>query len=88
MSNSYRHPGRAGGPPYGLVAVGLTTTSVAAVPNGTTSTTALIQQFVTGAGGFIGTVTLTGFQLVNGMVAAVGTLSGNVLNGTGPSSAK
>jgi len=67
-----------------LAAAGLTATSVAAAPKGTTSTTAFITSFVPGAGGFVGTLTVTNFQTTaSGILAAAGTLSGNVLNGTG-----
>ena len=54
-------------------------TSAVAAPKGSSSATTLINSFVPGAGGFVGTLTMTGFQLVNGVLSAVGTLSGTVL---------
>src|SRR5581483_9353535 len=47
------------------------------------STTTLLNTFVPGTGGFIGTLTLTGFNVVNGILTAAGTLTGNVLGPTG-----
>src|SRR4051794_34464474 len=67
-----------------IAAVGLATTPTPAVAaqKGTTSTTAFINSFGPN-GGFVGTLTVTGFQLVNGVVSAVGTLSGAVVDATG-----
>lgn len=36
-----------------------------------------------GGGNFVGTLTVTGFQVVNGVLNAVGTLSGDLLNSNG-----
>ena len=56
--------------------------AVAAPTGGNTATTA-INNFVPGVGGFVGTLTITGFQLVNGVLTAVGTITGDVLGPTG-----
>src|SRR5262249_13621666 len=49
----------------------------------TQSATALVNTVVPGVGGFIGTLTVTGFNVVNGVLTAAGTLTGNVLNPDG-----
>ncbi|HJT89523.1 MAG TPA: hypothetical protein VJ732_16755 [Bryobacteraceae bacterium] len=41
--------------------------------------------FVPGIGGFVGTLTVSTFQVVNGVLSAIGTLTGNVLGPTGAS---
>jgi len=52
-------------------------------PTTVQSLTSVINTFVSGIGGFVGTFTLTGTQVVNGVLSAVGTLTGNVLGPTG-----
>jgi hypothetical protein len=47
------------------------------------STTALLNNFVPGTGGFVGTLTVNSFQVVNGALNAVAQLTGNVLGPTG-----
>src|SRR5438445_11793495 len=47
------------------------------------STTAVLNNFVPGVGGFVGTLAVTAFQVVNGALNAVGQLTGNVLSPTG-----
>ena len=49
----------------------------------TQSLTSVIDTFVSGVGGFAGTLTLTGVNVVNGVLTATGTLAGNVLGPTG-----
>jgi hypothetical protein len=55
----------------------------AAAPKGGTSATVVINSFASGTGGFVGTLTVSGVQLVNGVLSAAGQISGNVLDGTG-----
>jgi hypothetical protein len=68
-----------------LGAVALAARPVAAAPKGGSSATTFINSFTPGVGGFTGTLTMTGFQLINGVLSAVGTLAGTVLDGTGTS---
>jgi hypothetical protein len=49
----------------------------------TQSLTSTLNTFISGVGGFLGTLTISGFTIANGVLSAVGTLTGNVLNGTG-----
>jgi hypothetical protein len=51
----------------------------------TQSLTTAINSFVPGVGGFVGTLTVSNFQVINGVLSAIGTISGNVLNGAGQS---
>ncbi len=57
--------------------------TVSAQRKRTQSVTTLVNSFVSGTGGFVGTLTLTGFNVVNGVLTATGTLAGNVLDPTG-----
>jgi hypothetical protein len=69
-----------------LTAVALSTSEpVVAAPKGTSSATALVNSAAAGAGtgGFVGALTVTGVQLVNGVLSAVGQLTGNVLDAAG-----
>jgi hypothetical protein len=69
-----------------LTAVALTSPeSVVAAPKGTSSATALVSSPAagTGTGGFVGTLTVTAVQLVNGVLSAVGQLTGNLLDPAG-----
>jgi len=56
--------------------------SSSAAAKGGNSATALVNT-VTDAGAFVGTLSVTGVQLVNGVLMAVGTITGNVLTPTG-----
>ena len=56
---------------------------LSAAPKGPQAATALLNTFVPGTGGFIGTLSVTGFNVVNGVLTAAGTLTGNVLGPTG-----
>ena len=56
---------------------------VAAQPKGPQAATTLLNTFVSGVGGFIGTLTLTGFNVEQGILTAAGTVTGNVLGPTG-----
>jgi len=49
----------------------------------TQSLTSIINTFVPGTGGFVGTLTLTGATVVNGVLTATTTLAGDVLGPTG-----
>jgi hypothetical protein len=68
-----------------VAAIALAPAAVAAAPKSAGSLTTLVNTFIPGTGGFVGTLTLTGFQLVNGVLSAVGTLSGTVLDAAGSS---
>jgi hypothetical protein len=61
--------------------------SVMAAPKGGNSTTALVTGAATTAAGatgiFQGTLTMTGVQIINGVLSAVGTLAGNVVDSAG-----
>src|SRR5205807_462453 len=70
------------------IAVGRTTSrSVLAAPKGGNSATTLVNGTATTAAGipgiFQGTLTMTGVQLMNGVLSAVGTLAGNVVDAAG-----
>ena len=55
-----------------------------ALPQRTTqSLTTAINNFVPGVGGFVGTFSVSNFQIASGILTAVGTLSGSVLNAAG-----
>jgi len=76
-----------------LTAIAIATSSsksVMAAPKGGNSATALVTGLgtldtITGpvTGTFQGTLQMTGFQVANGVLSAVGTLIGNVVDGTG-----
>src|SRR5687768_4378371 len=66
--------------PIGAVALAATAANAqVSAPMTTQSLTSVINTFVPGLGGFVGTFTLTGVQVINGVLSAVGTLAGNVL---------
>src|SRR5947207_8227180 len=60
-------------------------TPVVSAKQAGSSTTALLTNLASGAGtgGFVGTLTLQAVQVVNGVLSAVGQLTGNVLDSTG-----
>jgi len=73
-----------------LTAVAIATGSskrVMAAPKGGNSATSLVTGAATTAAGatgiFQGTLTTTGFQVINGVLSAVGNLTGNVVDSTG-----
>jgi hypothetical protein len=71
---------------FSAIPVGVAVAAAGATARGATITQSLttaINNFVPGVGGFVGTLTVSSFTLVNGVLSAVGTLSGNVLNGAG-----
>ena len=68
--------------PLAAVAVVAGEHSSSAAPKGGNSATALVNT-VSDAGSFVGTLSVTGVQLVNGVLSAVGTVTGNVLSPTG-----
>jgi hypothetical protein len=68
--------------PLAAVAVVAGEQSSSAAPKGGNSATALVNS-LSGAGGFIGTLSVTGVELVNGVLTAVGTVTGNVLSPAG-----
>jgi hypothetical protein len=63
--------------PIGVAALAATATMANAQT--VQSLTAVINTFVPKFGGFVGTFTLTGTQVINGVMSTVGTLTGNVL---------
>ncbi len=77
----------------GLLSAALPIGAAAAIAAGTVqnaqaaniiqSLTTQINNFVPGVGGFVGTLTVSSFQVVNGVLSAIGTLTGNVLGPTG-----
>src|SRR5438094_1345849 len=69
--------------PLTALAAMATTTPVSAARTTGASTTALLNDFVPGVGGFVGTLAVNAFQVVNGALSAVGQLTGNVLDPTG-----
>ncbi len=71
--------------PAGAIAATVAATAVPgkAAPSTTQSLTTAINNFVPGVGGFVGTLTTTGFNIVNGVLTATGTLAGTVLNAAG-----
>ena len=71
--------------PVTVVAAMASGTHVLAAKSSGASTTALLNDFVAGVGGFVGTLNVTGFQVVNGALSAVGQLTGSVLDPTGAS---
>src|SRR3954471_13932466 len=68
--------------PLAAVAVVAGEQSSGAAPKGGNSATALVNT-VTDVGAFVGTLSMTGVQLVNGVLTAVGTITGDVLSPTG-----
>src|SRR5207248_6993339 len=69
--------------PLAAVGVAVAEQTGGAAPKGANSATALINSFVPTAGGFVGTLSITGVDLVNGVLSAIGTISGNVVDSTG-----
>jgi hypothetical protein len=65
--------------PLAAVAVAVGEQSAAAAPKGGNSATALITTAVPNVGTFVGTLTMSGAQVINGVLNAVGTVSGNML---------
>jgi hypothetical protein len=68
--------------PLAAVAVVAGEQSSSAAPKGGNSATALVNTG-TGTNGFIGTLSVTSVDLVNGVLTAVGTVTGNVLSPAG-----
>src|ERR1041384_1593246 len=68
--------------PLAAVAVVAAEQSSSAAPKGGNSATALVNTG-TGTNGFIGTLSVTSVDLVNGVLTAVGTVTGNVLSPAG-----
>jgi len=69
--------------PLGAAVLTIGASSEVRAANITQSLTGVINNFVPGVGGFVGTLTVSNFAIVNGLLTAVGTLSGNVLNAAG-----
>jgi len=71
--------------PVGALALG--TTQSAQPANTGRSLTAVVNNFAPTAvptvGGLVGTLSVSSFQVVNGVLSAIGRISGNVLNGAG-----
>ena len=68
-----------------LALAGTSGPSVLAAPKGTTATTAILNNLAgaAGTGGFVGALTVNAVQVVNGVLMAVGQLTGNVIDATG-----
>jgi hypothetical protein len=66
-----------------VAAVALAPSVASAAPKGNSSATVLINSFTPGTGGFVGTLTVDSFGIVNGLLTAAGTVTGTVLNGAG-----
>jgi hypothetical protein len=70
--------------PLGAAALAsVDTRPLSAQPRTTQSLTTLVNSFVPGVGGFVGTLTMTGVNVVNGVLMATANLTGNVLGPTG-----
>ena len=69
--------------PVGAAALALGTIKSARAANSVQSLTTAINNFVPGVGGFVGTLTVSSVQVVNGVLSAIGSITGTVLNGTG-----
>jgi len=69
--------------PAGVALAAASAVSTASAAGVTQSLTTAINNFVPGVGGFVGTLGISNFTLVNGVLNAVATLTGNVLNGSG-----
>ena len=70
--------------PAGAIAAAVAVTATQArAATITQSLTTAINNFVPGVGGFVGTLTLTGFQVVNGILTATANLAGTVLDASG-----
>lgn len=69
--------------PVGATALALGATQSAQAANSVQSLTAAINNFVPNVGGFVGTLTVSNFQVVNGLLSAIGSISGTVLNAAG-----
>jgi len=69
--------------PLAAVAVTVGEQSASAAPKGGNGTTALITTAVPNVGTFVGTLTMTGASVVNGVLTAAGTVTGTMLGPTG-----
>jgi hypothetical protein len=69
--------------PVGATALALGAAQSGRAANSVQSLTAVINNFVPNVGGFVGTLTVSNFQVVNGVLSALGSISGNVLNAAG-----
>src|SRR5688572_13713531 len=69
--------------PIGVAVAATGAASTARAASITQSLTTAINNFIPGVGGFVGTLTVSNFSVVNGVLSAVATLSGNVLGATG-----
>jgi hypothetical protein len=69
--------------PIGAAAIVMGTAQNARAATITQSLTTAINNFVPGVGGFVGTLTVSSFQVVGGVLNAIGSITGSVLNGTG-----
>src|SRR5690242_1525399 len=74
--------------PLGVAAAAVSAAGVAAAPKGGSTASVLVNGVGTNtvtntAGTFVGTLTLTGVQVVNGVLSAVATLNGNLVDAAG-----
>jgi hypothetical protein len=66
-----------------VAALALAPGAAAAAPKGQSSATALINGLTPGSPGFAGTLTVNSFQVVNGVLTAVGTVTGTLFRPDG-----
>jgi len=66
--------------PLAAVAVAASGHTVAAAPKGGNTATSIITTVVPNVGTFVGTLTVTGADVVNGVLTAIGSVSGNMLD--------
>lgn len=69
--------------PLAAVAVAVGEQTATAAPKGGNSATTFINTVAPGVNGFVGTLSVTGVQLVNGVLTATGTLTGNAVDRLG-----
>lgn len=83
MDNSRRGLLSSALPIGAAAAIALGTTRSARGANIVQSLTTAVGTFVPGVGGFTGALTISSFQVINGVLTAVGTLTGNLLTASG-----
>ena len=69
--------------PFGAAAAAIGTAGTARAASSVQSLTTVINNFVPGVGGFVGTLTLSNFSVVNGLLTAAASIAGTVLDPTG-----
>lgn len=71
--------------PIGAAAIAIGAAQSGRAATITQSLTTAINNFVPGVGGFVGTLTISSFNVVGGVLSAIGSISGTVLNAAGTS---